>query len=235
MTNLRIGTVLLGVVVVICANGCFETDQAKTPTPQHLPQQANPPQQASTEFSSRERLTNSQVLELAKQHQLERLEVYDASEVDSQSWTTVLSSLPELRRLRIEQGAVSDEVLASIGGLEKLEVLNVPHGDFTNAGLTKVLSLPKLMLLRIGSSKVTDDGFKGIARAKALRFVHLLNVPISDDGLAAFHNMDQLESFYIDNGTETEDGIRELLKKQPRLHFHRNQLHVAEDPNSDGH
>jgi len=188
-----------------------------------------------TEFSSRERLTNEQVLELAKQHRLERLEIYDAADVSNDSWTIVLSSLSKLRRLRIEQGALNDEALDAIGSLKELEVLNIPHGDFSNVGLAKLLSLPKLTLLRIGSSRVTDDGFRGISKVESLRFVHLLNVPISDDGLKAFHGMDQLESLYIDNGKESEDGIRELLRKQPRLHFHRNQLHVADDPNSDGH
>ena len=226
MTWTRSAVVVFGVVILACLSSCKDAgevaDEAATDG-------------VATEFSSHERLTNKQLLELAKQPQLEQLEIYDASDISDESWTMVLSSLSKLRRLRIEQRAVGDDLLASIGGLEKLEVLNLPDGDFSNVGLAKVLSLPKLMLLRIGSPNVTDDGFNGIANVESLRFLHLLNVPISDAGLVAFHDMDQLESLYIDNGQETEDGIRELLKKQPRLHFHRNQLHIAEDPNSDDH
>ena len=74
-----------------------------------------------------------------------------------------------------------------------------------------------------------------IAAARSIRFVHLLGVPVTDAGIVALYDMHWLESLYIDGGQITDDGIRSLLRANPELHFHRNQLHVAGDPNSDGH
>ena len=47
--------------------------------------------------------------------------------------------------------------------------------------------------------------------------------------------MEQLESFYLDGGRVTEDGLMALLEALPKLHFHRDQQHLPDDPRADDH
>lgn len=186
-------------------------------------------------FVCRTSITPNQLSRLVEYSNLEHVELYDASKLSSEDLIAAIGQMPKLRRLRLEAVSVDDRVMESIAGLRELETLNLPDGSFSDVGLASVCELPKLSLLRIGSGNVTDQGIAHIAAMKMLRFLHLKNIPVTDAGLENFHDADQLESFYLDNGNESEDGIRELLKHNPRLHFHRNLLHIAEDPNADGH
>jgi len=165
---------------------------------------------------------------------LETLELYNL-QLDAGAVAANIRSLPQLKHLRLEGCEIEDEALTAISELERLEVLNLPDGTFTDAALSAVARMPNLRLLRFRSPNVSDEGLVLLAKSPALRFLHLMDVPITDAGLASFEGMSQLESFYIDGGNETEAGIASLLKSNPRLHFHRNQLHVADDPNVDVH
>ena len=189
-----------------------------------------------TEFVYRGKITDAEVSQLRKESRLQTLELFDASRLTPSVLTQSLIHWPDLKKLRIECAAVDDVFLQQmVAQLVNLEVLNIPDSQITDSGVALISNLPKLTLLRLGSPSVTDGGIAVLAEAPALRFIHLLNVSVTDAGLRAFHDMSQLESLYIDGGQETEDGISELLRRNPRLHFHRNQLHVAGDPNADGH
>jgi hypothetical protein len=69
----------------------------------------------------------------------------------------------------------------------------------------------------------------------SLRFLHLIDVPITDAGLAHVSGMTWLESFYLDGGDCTDAGLRGLLQALPELHFHRDQLHLPDDPHAHPH
>ncbi len=146
----------------------------------------------------------------------------------------LIAGLPRLRQLRIGS-SVTDADLAQIGAISTLRVLNLPGGDFTDQGLRALSALSHLELLRFSSPQVTDEGMSTIARYPALRFLHLINVPISDDGLIPFAGVDRLESLYLDGCHCTEQGILRLLKAQPALHLHRDQLHIPDDPHAHQH
>lgn len=165
---------------------------------------------------------------------LECLELYK-SEFDPKR-VECLAGLSKLERLRLEDLAADDATMDALAGLSGLRVLNLPAANISNDGLQRIVdSFPKMELLRFGSPLLTDAGVATLSNAPSLRFLHLINVHVTDEGLRTFHSMHQLESLYIDGGDETESGIRDLLKANPRLHFHRNQIHIAEDPNADPH
>ncbi|QDU39365.1 hypothetical protein Mal4_37070 [Maioricimonas rarisocia] len=167
----------------------------------------------------------------------ESLEVLDIGTLKSPSVAddlTVLQALPHLRRVRFGF-EVDDAMLETLAATESLRAINLPKGTFSDAGLAKLAELPELELLRFHSPHVTDAGMQSIAAMPSLRFLHLIDVPITDDGIAALHEMDQLESLYIDGGACTDDGLRALLQALPELHFHRDQLHLPDDPHRHPH
>ncbi len=141
-----------------------------------------------------------------------------------QDWS-VLKHLPSVSRL-VLHGPVDDADLHEISQASSLEILNLPQAVFTNEGLKSLERLPLLTLLRFGSPHVTDAGMEHLAAMSNLRFVHLIDVPITDKGLEPFRRMPMLESFYIDGGRCSEEGLSRLLKAQPNLHIHVDQLHL---------
>lgn len=163
---------------------------------------------------------------------LEVLEV-DASGLDATD-LTVLADLQQLRRLKLT-GPVGDAALQQIAAAGSLSALNLPDGVFTDEGLRHLESLQNLELLRFGSPNVTDDGLAVLPRLPSLRFLHLINVPVTDEGLKHLHGLTGLESFYLDGGRCTDEGLYTLLNALPHLHFHRDQLHLPEDPHAHPH
>ena len=166
--------------------------------------------------------------------QLQCLELYRCQFAPSE-FVLRVSSWPNLKRLRLEGCPMDDQTVGQICRAKELEILNLPSANISDDGLNRIARLPRLELLRIGGPNITDEGISSLSQATRLRFLHLMRVPITDAGLKTFYGMTWLESLYIDGGNETEDGIRKLLKRNPGIHFHRNQLHIADDPNADGH
>jgi len=95
--------------------------------------------------------------------------------------------------------------------------------------------LNELVLLRIGSPNLSDFSIETVAKMTSLKFLHLIDVPITDAGLKHLYGMEHLESFYLDGGRVTEDGLTALLEAMPKLHFHRDQQHLPNDPRANGH
>lgn len=145
-----------------------------------------------------------------------------------------IGRLTQLRTLKL--GAdVGDAGLTHLGSADGLTTLNLPRASFSDQGLEVIAALPRLQLLRFHSPHVTDAGLAHIAEMKSLRFLHLIDVPITDAGLPQLYGMTQLESFYLDGGGCSDEALRELLRALPQLHFHRDQLHLPDDPRAHPH
>lgn len=143
-----------------------------------------------------------------------------------------LKNLPQLKLLHIG-GAITDEHLREIASLSGLKTLNLSRSQVSDTGLKELARLENLRLLRLSSSKVTDEGMGAIAELRSLRGLHLVGIPITDKGIDTLGRMTWLESFYLDGGTASDDSLYRLIKAIPGLHFHRDQLHLPNDPNAD--
>jgi hypothetical protein len=148
----------------------------------------------------------------------------------------VLVRLPNLTHLRYRGKGIDDFALGSLAhGSPKLEILNIPRGDFTDAGLGELKQLPGLIQLRFGSPRVTDAGMKTLAELPALKRLHLIDVPITDAGLAELAKIEGLESLYIDGGSISDEAWDKLFRERPKLHVHVNQQHHDRDPHAHAH
>lgn len=143
-----------------------------------------------------------------------------------------LRSLPNLRLLHLG-GEISDAHLAEVAEIPGLRTLNLSRSAVTDKGLAELSRLTNLRLLRIASPAVTDDGMTAIAGLKSLRGLHLVDVPVSDRGIDILSRMTWLESFYLDGSRASDESLYRLIKANPGLHFHRDQLHLPKDPNAD--
>jgi hypothetical protein len=162
---------------------------------------------------------------------LEALEV--EGEVSPEIDFSGLSELPHLKRLKIEHG-FDDTQAAAVSQLPALSELLIASGALTNKGLESLCRLP-LIQLRLQAPKVTDAGAVAIGNLAQLRFLHLIDVPITDAALPAIARLESLESLYLDRVKCTDEGLSALLKQRPDLHFHRDQVHLPDDPKKHEH
>lgn len=226
---------LIYVVSLISMTGCWQQVSQTPDGDQEFRRQAQQCQSGgSTDLVVRQQVSDTAIADLPQLPHVTVLELYRA-DLSSRSLELIAQRLPGLKRIRLGECRVDDPGLLALCELRQLEVLNLPDSKFTDKGVRAIAGLPKLELIRFGSPNVTDEGLKLLATAASLRFLHLLEVPITDVGVAAFHGVDRLESLYIDGGQETDAGIRDLLRANPNLHFHQNQVHVPHDPNADDH
>lgn len=232
---------LLLILITIAASGCRPAADATPPAPAAAAVEATWSDQLAAVRAGRSRqvsvtqspVTPSQFAELADG--CAALEVLDlAALADVAPDLTVVAQLPNLHRIRLD-APVDDAGLEQLSRAAELKSINLPSGTFTNRGLAQLAKLPNLELLRFRSPNVTDDALPHIAAMPSLRFLHLIEVPVTDAGIAHLHSMTQLESLYLDGGRCTDAGLRALLSALPDLHFHRDQLHLPNDPRADDH
>jgi hypothetical protein len=189
--------------------------------------------QATRIAVSQHSVTREQWLELQTGCEgLTRLEIDHADIEDAD--LAVLESLPALTLLKLGC-EVGDDGLAHISRVTSLEVLNLPEGRFTRESLMLLAELPKLRQLRIHSPHVGDEGLRIIATLPALKYLHLIGCPITAAGLEHLQGMTQLQSFYLDGSDIPDEAIYALLEELPSLHFHRDQLHLPNDPQGHQH
>lgn len=142
----------------------------------------------------------------------------------------------EAEEIRLYKNPVADAQLEDLAGLTKLKRINLADSQISDEGLALIAKhAPQLELLRLGSPNITDAGMSHVAEMKKLRFLHLIDVPITDAGLKPLAAMTWLESFYLDGGKATDEGLSELILAIPKLHFHRDQQHLPNDPRKDKH
>ncbi len=164
------------------------------------------------------------------------LEVLSLTDADlSDQVANILSSFEGLRQIRLEKAPIGDQSAKAISHLPRLSSINLPNCIISDEGIKDWPLLNELVLLRIGSPNLSDSAFETVAKMKSLRFLHLIDVPITDVGLKHLYGMEHLESFYLDGGRVTEDGVMALLEAMPKLHFHRDQQHLPNDPRANDH
>lgn len=182
---------------------------------------------------TRELITSQQFQQLQPfAERIEKIEIIRA-ELDETDFD-LLATFSNLYWLRLDI-PIDDTALASIANCESLRILNLPQGQFTDQPLNAISQLENLELFRFHSPNVTDTGMHQIVNLPKLKYLHLLEVPITDAGLILFHDRHDLQSFYLDGSNVTDDGLRSLLKANPELHLHRDQLHLPEDPLGKDH
>ena len=221
---------------LICAQcGCgLKTERTeKRPSPSMLEQVLTVQQGNSREIRSSATIDEAGFEQLRG---LTGLEILSLTHADvSDKIADVLSSLEGLRQIRLEKANIGDPSARAIGNLPKLSSINLPNCIISDEGIKEWPLLNELVLLRIGSPNLSDSAIETVVKMTSLRFLHLIDVPITDVGLKHLYRMEHLESFYLDGGHVTQDGVTALLEAMPKLHFHRDQQHLPNDPRGKDH
>lgn len=125
-----------------------------------------------------------------------------------------LSGSPRLRRI-VCLDCVTDEGLASIGGLTSLESLYL-EGPFTDVGLRQFGTLSRLRSLEIASEHVTGAGVSIVGELLQLESLCLNTPLVTDDVIPSLERCQGLEHLSFRSPVLSDSGLQNIRDVMPR-------------------
>ena len=131
-----------------------------------------------------------------------------------------LTALRQLRSLLLNETAITDAGLETVGQLVTLHNLDLRGCRVSNEGLTHLSGLRDLRALRLsgsnGATTVDDAGLPHIAGLKQLKVLALDFLWVSEEGLSQLAGLEQLEELYLAKTLVGDESLA-LLNHFPRL------------------
>jgi Leucine-rich repeat (LRR) protein len=128
--------------------------------------------------------------------------------------TAPLADLPELRELRFQNAHVTDESLANLRSLARLNKLYVgpwagsfKQSDVTDAGVRHLSGLTDLEVLDLQATAVTDAGLQSLAGLTSLKELYLGQTLVTDTGMEYLKKLPSLEILVLDGTAVTDQGV----------------------------
>lgn len=153
-------------------------------------------------------ITNKGLAKLTTLKSLERLELGQTK--ITTSGLTELNALPDFVELHTHYGGVKEDgsVLA-IGGLTKVEVLELTPASLRDEDLACLENLKQLRELQI-QGPISDKGMANLAGLTSLFKLYVAGFGMTDEALSYLANMKELSICQIRGGNFTEKGLRHL-------------------------
>ncbi|MCB1279735.1 lectin-like protein, partial [Prosthecobacter sp.] len=138
----------------------------------------------------------------------------------SDSAFAFLANNSELANLNIEAAyALTDEVLAHIAGLKKLDYLAIQYAEsFTGRGLDKIGGAGSITNLETLGCGITDEGLRAISTFKKLQALRTSSPKITPAGFAALTSLKTLATLTL-SGTSLDDEGASAIAGIPNLSF----------------
>lgn len=109
-----------------------------------------------------------------------------------------------------EDRLVTDEEVAAIAGMKRLQVLNLAGSNMTDRGLRSIAPLAHLTLLHIADTQVSDAGMKCISILEGLEELNVGGTKITDQGLKAAGKLRKLRFLNVNRTRVTDEGLKHL-------------------------
>jgi Leucine Rich Repeat (LRR) protein len=124
----------------------------------------------------------------------------------------------------------TDDDLAQLRHLKKLEFLALNEAPITDKGLAHIAVLKHLTSLGLNGTRISDDGLGYLSGCKELKSLFLGSTPITDAGLVHLQGLSQLEHLVLGNTQITGEGLQLLtqLKNLKTLHVARTKVNDAD-------
>lgn len=115
----------------------------------------------------------------------------------------------------------TDEALAALKGLDKLQKLTLNNTKITDAGLEQLKGLAGLQKLYLVDTQVTDAGLAHLKDLANLQVLSLAGTQVSDAGLDQLKGMGNLKTVFLAGTKVTDEGVKKLQEAQPMLKIER--------------
>ncbi len=116
------------------------------------------------------------------------------------------------RFLRLNYLPLTDEGLAELGELPKLEMLELVDTRVTDEGVKNLERYTTLTWLDLSSTFVTDKGLNHLQALKRLKILRLNRLKVTDSGLEHLSGLADLELLELYDASVTDAGMRHVSK-----------------------
>ena len=127
------------------------------------------------------------------------------------SGLSALADLPELERLDLSYGPVTDDDLAAFSSAKALRWLMLESTKVGNAGLAHFAGSPDLEHIDANLTNVGDAALEALAALRYVRVISLVQTSVSDRGAAALARMKSLREIRLGATKVTDTGVEALL------------------------
>jgi hypothetical protein len=136
-----------------------------------------------------------------------------------------IGRMPQLTTLHITEGSkITDEGVARLATLRRLESLSLSQCAISNAGLAALDPPETLQSISLEDTRIGDAGVALLERLPHLERISLVGSPVSDVALAHLRRMPGLKSVMLGNTQVSNDGLRQLQAQRG------SSLYVSPDP-----
>lgn len=122
-----------------------------------------------------------------------------------------LKDLTNLRKVDVRNQA-TDNLLAVLGTIDSLRIVELDGGTISNDGVKKLSRLPQLFSVAIHSPLVTDRAMCALSKIRTLTDVDIGGCNVGDSGIKQLLRLPRLEVVGLE-GTSVSDECIELLVK----------------------
>ncbi|MFP6596012.1 MAG: tetratricopeptide repeat protein, partial [Candidatus Hydrogenedentota bacterium] len=127
-----------------------------------------------------------------------------------------LGGLTRLESLDLSRRRVTDRGLSFLGGLESLRELNLSATSISDKGIASLIPLERLRSLNLSYTRVGDDALVSIGELVQLRTLDLTATRVTDIGLYSLAPLESLRSLNLSNhhtlSAITDSGIQALTE-----------------------
>src|SRR5690606_20890248 len=128
----------------------------------------------------------------------------------------LVAKLPHLEYAAVVVPEVTDEGVAQLAALSKLDTLLLCSTAITDDSLAVVSQLPNLQRLYLDNTDITDVGLAHLARCRTLKELSLRATKITSAGVAHLKSLVALEALFLDD-TAVDDAALASLAKLPAV------------------
>ena len=106
----------------------------------------------------------------------------------------VLSSLPRLRHLELDDCPISDAGMASLGICHEIKSLSLRNTEITDAGVAQLMNLPELTDLSLTGTKITDRAIDTLVCLRRLENLNIDCAALTDSAVRRLLELPNLRS-----------------------------------------
>ena len=124
----------------------------------------------------------------------------------------LIARLPKIERVTLKSDRITDGGLVHFAGMHNLEVVTLYSNRITGAGLVHLAELKRLKWLDVWGW-ATDDSLEHISTLKRLENLHVIEPSqVTDRGLANVAKLTNLQSLHLGNDPRNTAGLQDYIK-----------------------
>lgn len=124
---------------------------------------------------------------------------------------SILREFPDLRKVRLPAGVVTDDWLKELAKIKKLEYLTICDGKVSLNGLLLLKKLHMKAVYFTGTKSITDECMEVVADWEELEELSLSGTSVTDEGIRTIRGLGKLRLLDLENSARCDGSARPTI------------------------